>query len=104
MSPSELGLMIKIELMLSAKFQALRQQARQTGLDDFILRGVEVVFDPALFDAISLDVIDGISSPPIAVARLADAAGVDEIFFVRLDHELIGLHAPDSVVADKRAG
>ena len=101
-SPSELGLMIRIDLIsdfkerrchrhdavkpwnskraLSAEFEAIGQQTGQTGLNDLLLRGREVVFYAPLFDHMVFDVINAIGGAPIAVARLADAADVNEIF------------------------
>src|SRR6478672_7117141 len=104
MSPSELGLMTRMDLMSAAKFQALREQARQTGLDDLILSCRDVVLHPTLLDAVFVDVINAVSRAPIPVSRLADAPGVDKIFFRRLDHELIGLDPFDVIIADERAG
>src|SRR2546423_8848778 len=103
MSPSELGLMTRMDLMLSAKFQALCQHARQTGLDDLFLRRRKVVLPPALFDNVFVDLINAVGRAPIAIARLADTAGIDEIFLRGFDDELVGIHAFDAVVADEGA-
>src|SRR2546430_2254614 len=64
-SPSELGLMMRMDLMSAAKFQALRQQARQTGLDDLFLRGGEIVFHAALFDDVFVGVENTIGRAPV---------------------------------------
>src|SRR5947209_4975164 len=111
MSPSELGLMIRIESMiaprnsprarslssslschssdvthhfLSTDGQPFRQHGRQAGVDDFFLRCCQIVFQPPLFDDVALDVVNTIRGVPIPVARLADAPNVDEIFFAGL--------------------
>ena len=91
-------------MALSAKFQTFRQEARQPGFDDLVLRRRDVVFHPPLFDHVFIDVVNAVGRAPIAVPRLPHAAGVDEIFFGRLDHELVDLHAFDAVVADEGAG
>ena len=58
---------------------------RQAGVDNFFLGGCEIVFHPALFNHIAFDVINAIRGVPIAVARLADAAYVDEVFLAGID-------------------
>src|ERR1017187_10440396 len=104
MSPSELGLMINIDLVSEFKTlnpesfrgpiclppaaQALSQKRRQASLDDLLLRGLQIVFHSAIFDDVFFDVIDAISGAPISIARLADTAGVDEILFGHVNLKL----------------
>src|SRR5712692_5117405 len=43
---------------LSSDREPLGEQVRQAGLDDFLLRGRDVIFHAPLFDDVVLDVID----------------------------------------------
>jgi hypothetical protein len=81
--------------------KTLCKEARQTGPSDFLLRGREIVFYPQKFDEMVLDVVYAISCAPVSVARLSHAAGVDEIFFARLDANVLGRLTPDAFVANK---
>ncbi len=81
--------------------QALGKEPRQTSLRDFLLRGGEIVFYSQEFDEVVLDVVNTISSSPVSVTRLAHAAGVDEIFFAGLNTNVLGVLAPDAVIAHK---
>src|ERR1700747_3245760 len=81
--------------------EALRQQSRQTGFSDFLLRGGEIVFYSQQFNEIVLDVVNAISGAPVSVTGLAHAAGVDEIFFARLNTNMLGVLTPDAIVAHK---
>ena len=93
---SEAGLSI-----LSAKGKAFREQWRQTSFDDFLLCGGELVLNPALLDDVVLYVINAVGGPPIGVARLTDAAGINEILFARLDAEQFHVDMSDALIADK---
>src|SRR5439155_25323903 len=75
------------------------QAVRQPGVADFFLRGFQVVFDPPLLDHLPVGVEDGVSSPPITIARLTDAAAVDEIFFAGGKNDLPDRDTADVVVA-----
>src|SRR4029453_11201644 len=77
------------------------KQSRQTSLRVFLLRGGEIVFYSQQFDEVVLDVVNTISGAPVSVTGLADAAGVDEIFFARLNTNVLGGLAPDAVIAHK---
>ena len=90
--------------ILSANRKAFREEWRQAGLDDFLLRGSELVFYSPLFNDAVVDVVDAVSGAPIGVARLTDAAGVNEILFARLDAEQFDSHASYSFVTDKGHG
>ncbi len=91
-------------MSLSANRQAFREQWRQAGLDDFLLRGGELVLNPPLLDDVVLHVVNAVSGAPIGVARLANAPDVNEILFARLDAEQFGADASDALVADKGHG
>ena len=84
---------------LTTEGQSIGQAFRQAGLEDFLLRGVDIVFYAPLLDHILLGMINAIGGTPIAVARLADAAGVDEIFFRRLNRDLLDLQPLHAVIA-----
>ena len=92
-----------LQFLLPPKFKAIGERLRQACLDNFLLRRGQVVFYPPLFDDVFLDVIDAISGTPISIARLADAADVNEISFRFLDGELIDLDLRHMVVADERS-
>src|SRR5215831_19032520 len=79
----------------------LGKKPRQTSFCDFLLRGREIVFHPQQFDQVILDVVNAIAGAPVSVTRLADATGVDEIFFSRLDANVLCGVAPDAFLAYK---
>src|SRR5216117_1903505 len=81
--------------------EPLGKKSRQTSLRDFLLRGGEIVFYSQQFDEVVLDVVNTISGAPVSVTRLTHAAGVDEIFFARLNTNVLGVLAPDAVIAHK---
>src|SRR5713101_6366413 len=93
-----------MRLILSSDREPFGEHVRQAGLDDFLLRGRDVVFYTPLLDAVVLDVINAIGRAPISVARLADAADVNEIFFARLDAQLFDSHPMDAVIANESHG
>ena len=66
-----------------------------------MLCGVDIVFYASLFDDVVVDVVNAVGSPRIAIAGLADAPGIDKIFFARLDHELIDFHSLDPFIANE---
>src|SRR5438309_6960137 len=70
-----------LKFLLTSQLQAIGEQARQTCLDDFLLRSRQVIFYAPLFDHIPFNVVNAISRAPIAIPRLADAADIDKIFF-----------------------
>src|SRR5437868_15256208 len=82
-SPSELGLMIKMEFKFSTTKssapdrQSFRQHARKTGVDDLFLRGFEIVFQAALLHDRAVDVINAIRGAPFTITRLTDASDVN---------------------------
>ena len=104
-SPRELGLMMRIDFkirglqsldatlqnlqskiftlkfLLASESESLGQERRQAGLDNFLLRGFEIVFYAPLLDHVFFHVVNAISGAPVAVARLPHAARVDEILF-----------------------
>src|SRR5215216_3092908 len=79
----------------------LGKQPWQTSLCDFLLRGSEIVFYSQQFYELVLDVVNTISGAPVSVTRLSHAASVDEIFFARLNTNVLGVLAPDAVIAHK---
>ena len=87
-----------------SEFEAFRQHTRQAGLDDFPLRGFEIVLYASLFDHVLFKVVDAVGRSPIAIARLADAADVYEVSLGRIDDQLINLHSLDPTLANKCAG
>src|SRR5436189_1227809 len=84
-----------------AHCKPLGKEPWQTGFTDFLLRGGEIVLCSQQFDEIVLDVVNTISSAPVSVARLANTARVDEIFLARLNTNVLGVVAPDAVIAHK---
>src|SRR6266404_2035944 len=90
--------------ILSANRKSFRERRRQTGLDDFLLRDGDLIFHSPLLDDVVLNVINAVGGSPIAIAWLTDAAGIDEIFFARLDAKQLNADTSDPVVADKRHG
>src|SRR5262245_60583958 len=64
--------------------QPVGEALRQSGGDDFILRGPDVVLDAAELHELLVRRKEHIRRVPVAVARLADAAAVDEVFLPRL--------------------
>src|SRR5581483_46677 len=79
--------------ILSSERETFREKRRQSGVNNFLLRNLQVVFHPALFDVLVVEIVNAIRRAPVAVARLADAADVDEIFFCELDAQLIDTNA-----------
>jgi hypothetical protein len=79
----------------------LGKQSRQTCLRDFLLRCGEIVFYSQQFDEVVLDVVNTICGAPVSVTGLTHAASVDEIFFARLNTNVLGVLAPDAVIAHK---
>src|SRR6266850_2655007 len=71
----------------------------QPGVDDFFLRACEIVFHPPLFDHRALDMINAIRRAPIGIAWLTDAAGINKIFFARIDPQLVDSLSLHAVVA-----
>src|SRR5688500_6891405 len=62
----------------AAHSQTTRQDVRQPSLPDATLRLLDVVLDPRQPQRPRLTVVDGVGGPRVAVARLADGAGVDD--------------------------
>ena len=58
----------------------MRQHFGETRIDDFVLSGLDVVFDAADGDVLICRIVDRVSGMPVAISRLAGAADVDEIF------------------------
>src|SRR5207249_4893948 len=81
--------------------QPIRKPWRQAGFENFLLRFRDVVIKPAQFDRAFVQVVNNVSSLRIAVARLADAADVDEIFAAGFNLEFRVGSAPDDAVPDK---
>ena len=88
---------------LTPQRETVGEQARETGGEDFSAGAFDVVTHPALLDQIFVGVVDAIGGAPIAVAGLPDAAGVDEIFFAKLDMNLFPLGPMSAFIADKGA-
>src|SRR2546423_363385 len=145
MSPSELGLMIKIEFTLSttngpafaalwrgrheltqrkrrrtradyfrvsdlsfsglsSNCEPLGQQTRQTGFDNSFLGGSQIVFDAPLLNHRAVEMINAIGGVPVSIARLADAASVNEIFLIRIDSKLVDPLALHASIANEGDG
>ena len=71
--------------------EALGQGRRELLVDDLPLGLFDVVLDPAELDGPGLGVVDGEGGPGIAVARLADRAGIDEIADALFELDLVGV-------------
>ena len=84
--------------------ETVSEAVGQTGLADFSLCRFEVVLDPPLFDHLAIGVQDAIGGAPVAIARLSDAAGVDEIFFPRSQADLTDGDAADIIIRTKAVG
>src|SRR3981081_833783 len=82
-----------LKFLLSPEGKALGQESGQPGLDDFLLRRLEIVFYAALLDHVLFNVINAVGGMPIAIARLANTAGVDEILSGGVDLKLLDAHA-----------
>src|SRR5436190_21989369 len=67
--------------------QPFREAGREAGSHDLGLRSRNVVVQSPQFHRAFVHVVNDISRFGIAVARLADAADVDEILPARLDFE-----------------
>src|ERR1044071_193603 len=65
--------------------QPLREDVRQAGLEDRGLRPVYVVLDAEELNRPFVGVEDEVARARIAIARLSDGAGIDEIALVRLE-------------------
>ena len=103
MSPNELGLMMRIDFRNQRPMlKSIGKQSRQAGLQDLLLRGVDIIFYAPLFDHVSFRIENAIGGTPIAIARLADASGVNEIFLCRLDRDLIDLQPLHAGIAHDR--
>src|SRR5476649_2558064 len=122
MSPSELGLMIRIDFTnqrskdrsqksevrsqrsevrrqrSASDSEALGQKSRQIRGDDFLLGGFEVVFYATLLNDIFLRVVNAVSRAPIAIARLTNTADVNEVFLAWFDRELFYFQALHAVI------
>src|SRR2546423_7389494 len=86
-----------VRLMGSATHRkALGQEPRQTSLRDFLLRGWQIVFQAQQLDKLVFYIVNAICCVPVAVTRLPDAAGVNEIFFCGLDANVLGSLAPNA--------
>src|SRR2546421_5986280 len=86
---------------LFSQCQAFREPGWQTGRHDFGLRRRDIVVQTPQFDRTFVHVVDHVRRPWIAVARLANAADVDEIFPTRLDLEFGVSAAAHDTVADE---
>ena len=93
----------KERLGLPTDRKPVGETIRKAGLADFVLRGLEVVFDPALLDHLTVDVEDAIGGAPIAIARLTDAAAIDEISFPRCQNNLPDGDTADVVISRTKA-
>src|SRR5689334_6683802 len=105
-SPRELGLRMKTFTPAGslAERQAVGQSLRQPGFHDLPLGGRYVVVEAAQFDRALIHVVNHVACLGIAIARLADGAHVDEIFFAGLGLELrVGAPAHHAV-ADEGHG
>src|SRR5678815_4994018 len=74
---------------LLSQRQPIREPLRQTRGDNLILRRVNVVFDAAQFHELSFGMEKTIRGVPVSVARLADAADIDEVLLPLLDLQLV---------------
>lgn len=61
------------------------------------MRRSDIVFHTPLFDDILLGMINAVGGTPVSIARLANAADVDEIFFPVLDRDLIHFHTINTI-------
>src|SRR5438270_4616080 len=81
--------------------QPLGQPRRQASIQNFFLRGGNVVIKSAQFDGAFINVINDVCGFRIVVARLADGADIYEIFFPLLDLEFRVSPAPHHAIADE---
>ena len=88
---------------LLAHGEAVGEALGEAGVDDFVLGGVDVVLDAAEFDEVLGGGVKAVGGVPVAIARLAYAADVDEVFFVGLDPEALEWEAFDGAVIDVSA-
>ncbi len=65
--------------------EALGEHGWEAGLIDLVLGGAEIVGDAPDGDGLGVVVVDAVGGAPVAVAWLAYAAYVDEVFFAGLD-------------------
>jgi hypothetical protein len=93
-----------LKFLLAPQLQAVGEQVRQPCLDDLFLRRGEIVFYAALFDHVFFDVVNAVGGAPITIARLADAANVNEVFFRFLDGEPVHLHFLYAVIPHECSG
>jgi hypothetical protein len=73
--------------ILPSKFQPFGKAFGQAGGADFFLRSGNVVIEPAKFNGSGVHVVNNVGGPGVVVARLADGADVDEIFFGGINFE-----------------
>ena len=83
---------------------ALREQSRQSGLDDFLLRGLRSYFTRRCSTTLFSMSINAIGRAPIAVPRLPTLPTLMKYFFVGLDRKLIDLHSFYAVIAHECPG
>src|SRR5204863_719731 len=79
------------------------QQTRQPSRNNFFAGLVDRVANTTLLDQIFIGVVDAIGGAPITITRLADAAGVNKIFFAKFDVNLFLLSAAGALVPNKSA-
>ena len=89
--------------ILAPDGEAFSQERRQAGFNDFLVRGRHIVPDASLFDIVCIEIVDAIRSTPIAVAWLANAADIDEIFSFRFDADFFQRKANHRSIADIEA-
>lgn len=84
--------------------EAMGQARGETGLQDFALGGADIVVETTDFDGSFVEVVDNVAGFGVAVAGLADAADIDEIFLARFGLELGVSAAADHGVAHEGDG
>ena len=75
------------EWKLSSGDEARRQFGRKTGFDNGFLSGTDIVGYASQCHLIAIGVEDAIGSPRVAIARLTNAADVNEVFVFFKDRQ-----------------
>src|SRR5262245_43305473 len=85
----------------AAHCKSLCKEPLQTGSAEPLLPGREIIFYPQQLEQLVLNVVNTISCAPVSVARLSHTASVDEIFFARLDANVLSVLPSHAIVANK---
>src|SRR5207244_6262269 len=79
------------------------EQTRQPSGDNFFAGLFDRIANATLLDQIFIGMVNAIGGAPITIARLADTAGVNEIFFAKFNVNLFLLGAAGALVPNKSA-